>query len=395
MDWPAFVADAWVSMCAAIGSLIVLRHIDDLIPLAALAQRFRYCLWLIIFLMLIRIGHWGNGGYLFTALTYLSSALIPLAALTVAEGLMRLHAPLSLKYLCVGGTLVFGISAFFHFEATMFWQLTGLLCFQLVALLGIAIFVIKRDTTRLNREDNVAIDRIALSFAVILPFLASDFMRTSALDIPVRLGGIAVLALCWLALNLGRVSLRKRDISIGFIAIIVSSIALTFVVSELNPMETRTSFQIAIVLVAATMVLAIRQAALAFFIEDRNEIVLQALSAPRGSGPIDALSFLRSATHVGDVVLADTDLLSDFDIDHLTQHFQQRPVQAATANISEEQLKWLFARFDATHAMCLTTSPLRLALFKMPATSVLSIDALNALQRAASDIAHLPAQNSG
>ena len=386
-DMSAFIADAWVSLCAALGALIVLTRLVDLMPVPAIARRFRFCLWLIVCLMIARIGHWGGAGYLFTTITYMTSAFIPLTALLIVEGLMRIHAPTHLKWLCAGGAFVFGVSAFFHFEATLFWQLAGLLGFQLCALLAIAVFVLRRDTASLNASDNQAIDRIVLSFALILPLLASDFMRVSMIDIPVRLGGIAVLALCWLAINLNRVGLRKRDITSGFATVAAMAVLLTIAIGLLIPFPIRTSIQVGGVILAAIMVLAIRQAAIALLIEDRNGLVLHALSSASGHGPKDALALISRATDTNGIVLLDADGLADFDIPELKRLFEHHPVRSAGAKTQNEQLEWLFARFDASHALCLTTQPLRIAILNLSATSIVSTEALLALQNAASAIA--------
>ena len=388
MDMSAFIADAWVSLCAAMGALIVLTRLDDLMPAPAIARRFRICLWLIVCLMLARIGHWGGAGYLFTTATYLTSAFIPLCGLLIAEGLMRVHAPLHLKTLCAGGGLVFAVSAFFQFEATLFWQLTGLLCFQLCAFVSVAVFVLRRDMASLSASDNQAIDRIVLSLALILPFLASDYLRTSVIDIPVRLGGISVLAVCWLSINLNRVSLRKRDIASGFVTIAAVAMLLTFVIGLLIPFSTRTGFQVGGVILAAIMVLAIRQASVALLIEDSNGLVLRALSTAKGQGPQDALAFIRRATDTSGVVVLDDNSLQDFETSDLQQLFNKNPVRSADTASTSEQLDWLFARFDATHALSLTIDPLRIAVLKMSATSTLSDEALRALQKTASGIAN-------
>ncbi|MEP0953769.1 MAG: hypothetical protein ABJH45_05625 [Paracoccaceae bacterium] len=388
MDMSAYFADAWVSLCAAMGALIVLTRLDDLMPAPAIARRFRICLWLIVCLMLARIGHWGGAGYLFTTATYLTSAFIPLCGLLIAEGLMRVHAPLHLKTLCAGGGLVFAVSAFFQFEATLFWQLTGLLCFQLCAFMSVAVFVLRRDMASLSASDNQAIDRIVLSLALILPFLASDYLRTSVIDIPVRLGGISVLAMCWLAINLNRVGLRKRDIASGFATIAAVAVLLTFVIGLLIPFSTRTGFQVGGVILAAIMVLAIRQAAIALLIEDRNGLVLLALSTAKGHGPQDALALIRRATDTSGVIVLDDNSLHDFETDNLQQLFNQNPVRSADSASQDEQLDWLFARFDATHALSLTADPLRIAILKVSATSILSDEALRALQKTAAAIAN-------
>ena len=131
-DTATFLADAWVSLCAALGAATVLLRLQDLVQRPEIVRRFEFCLWVLVVLMLARIGHWGDWGWLFSVTTSLCAALIPLAALVLSEGLMRRHAPPVLKQFCAWGAVTFGMLGLFQFGSIEFVRLAGLLLFQTV-----------------------------------------------------------------------------------------------------------------------------------------------------------------------------------------------------------------------------------------------------------------------
>lgn len=383
-DTAAFLPDAWVSACAALGAVIVLLHLGDLVRRPELARRFRFCLWLLVILMVARIGHWGGWGWVFSALTNCCAALLPLAALLLAEGLLRRHAPRALKLICVLGAVVFAFLGLLQFTNLEIWRLAGLLLFQLAGLIGVALFVLRRDRDSLSPAENRTINRMSLSFLLILPFLATDFMREAVIDAPVRLGGVAVLVLCWLSIGMNRSGLRAADILRSFGIVFLVTGLLTLILSGLMPTDWRVAVQVMAVIVSALILLAIWQAAIALRIEDRQLIALREIAEAEGQGPKAGLSLLRRAAGAPDAVLVDEADLAEMNVDDLTTCFAGAPVQQLGA-ASDEQVNWLFVRFDATHAVLLSPEPLRVVMMNNPDIATLDSTgaALRAVQRMA------------
>jgi hypothetical protein len=321
----------------------------------------------LIVLLVARVGHWANLGWLFSKTTYLMGALIPLAALLLAEVLMRRHAPAWLKMLCGGGAIVFAVLALISFEAIAYWHIFGLLLLQLVGLTGVAWFTYNRNRTSLSLAENQAISRIALSFLVILPFMLSDFMRTPTVDLPVRLGGLAVLALCWLSIGFRRSGLRKTNILWGFAGVTVVSVVLTALFATVTPVPMRAAAQLIAVLVAAIMLLAIWQVSISLHIEDGHLVAMREMAQTTDSGPQAGLTLLRRAAGAPEAVLLSESDLVDFDIAALRADFASVVLRHDTDDSNSEAVNWLFSRFGATHAVALTQTPLSLAMLNNPA----------------------------
>lgn len=364
---PEFVADAAVSICGAIGAFIVLRGLDNIVQTKSVQQCFRFCLVILIVLMCARVGHWGGLGWLFSATTYAMAALIPLAALLLAEVLLRRHAPAWLKKFCGGGAVLFVALALVSFEATAFWHMLGLVVLQLVGLSGVAWFTYRRNHDSLSLAENQSISRMALSFLFILPFMLSDFMRTPVFDLPVRLGGIAVLALCWLSIGFRRSGLKSAEILWGFGGVVASSLMLTLLLATVATLSVRAGVQITAVLVAAIMLLAIWQASISLHIEDGTIVAMREMARPTRSGPEAGLDLLRRAAGAPEAVLLEEGDLTDFDVSALRAEFASRSYRQETDEANSEVINWLFSRFGATHAVALTQEPLTLAILNNPA----------------------------
>ncbi|MCG7522432.1 hypothetical protein [Ruegeria sp. Ofav3-42] len=383
-DMATFLADAWVSLCAALGAATVLLRLKDLVQRPEIARRFQFCLWVLVVLMLARIGHWGGWGWLFSAITSICAALIPLTALVLSEGLVRRHAPPVLKQFCAWGGVTFGLLGLFQFGNIEFERLAGLMLFQLFGLGGVALFVLRRDRDSLSHAENRTINLISLSFLLILPFLATDFMRGTSLDLPVRLGGVAVLGLCWLSIAMNRSGLRPWDTLHGFGIVFVVAALLSLIVLGIVPMDMRSGLQVMTIILASLMLLAIWQAAIALRIEDRQLIALREIADADGHGPKVSLELLRRAAGSPDAFLVDEADLADMNLNELRASFTATPVQQLGAT-DDEQVNWLFSRFDATHAVFLSDTPLQLIMLNSPEIAALDSTgtALRAVQRMA------------
>lgn len=367
MDMHAFIADASISVFGALGATIALHSVAQITPSDAAARSFRFCLWLLVILMVARVGHWGQLGWLFSLVTQATAACIPLAGLMIAEVLLRRHAPLILKWLCAGGALVFTVLALVTLGRFGYWQVLGLLLFQVASLLGVAWFVLTRDHDSLAQAENRAISRIGLSLFLILPFLISDFLRMPGFDIPVRLGGVAVLALCWLSISFWRTGLRQTDILRGFGVVLLSSAALTALLAVVTPVDLRAIMQVAAVLVAALLLLATWQASVALNIEDGQQVAMRAMAEPHGIGPDAGQTLLRRATGAPDAVMVHEADLADYDLTALRGGFGEAHYRHTDDNQTCEDIKWLLSAYGASHAVKLKDSPLTLVLLNNPA----------------------------
>lgn len=368
MTLPAhdFIADASISVFGACGAVIVLHHLNQITQTPALARSFRFCLWVLIILMLMRVGHWGGLGWAFSVATQATAAFVPLAALLIAEVLLRRHAPRGLKWICASGACLFTLAAFVTFGDLPLRLVLALLAFQVLGLAGVAVFVLIRDRISLGTAENHAIDRIALSFVLILPFLITDYLRAPVWDVPVRLGGLAVLSLCWLSISFQRQGLRRTDILRGFGAVVLTSLVLARLLSVALPIDWRTGVQVMTVLVAALMLLATYQAAVSLHIEDGHMAAMRAMAEESGSGPEAALALLSRATASPDAVMITTADMGDFDITTLNAGFDHKHHCRKDSGNTPEKITWLLSSYGATHAIRLIDDPLTLVVLNNP-----------------------------
>ena len=81
--------------------------------------------------------------------------------------------------------------------------------------------------------------------------------------------------------------------------------------------------------------------------------------------------------------------LADFDLATLKDLFEQAPVRSVAVDQMDEQLDWLFRKYEATHVAAISTAPLLLIAFNNPAlmTTEDAGYSLAALQRVAAQIA--------
>lgn len=366
----AFLADTSISIFGAFGAVIVLCNLKHITPTEAVARPVRFCLWVLIILLVARVGHWGELGWLFSMLTQATAAFIPLSGLLIAEVLLRRHAPPILKWFCGLGAVVFVIFAMLSLGQFGYLHILGLLTFQVIGLTGIAILIVTRDRASLALVENQAIGRISLAFVFILPFLVTDFLRTPNVDIPVRLGGVAVLALCWLLINFQRSGLSRADIMRGLSAVFGISMVLAVLMALAVPLEWRSGAQITAVLLAAFMLLATWQAAVALHIEDTPMAALRAMTEVTGSGPEAGLILLRRASGSPDAVAIGEAELGDFNGTVLAQAFKHNNIRHIGESAVSEDISWLLASYGATHAVRLTDAPFSLVLLNNPALSM-------------------------
>ncbi|WP_238365768.1 hypothetical protein [Mesobacterium pallidum] len=390
-DLAAYLADSAVGVAAGTGALLVLSRVDRFAASPALAWRFRLCLWVLAALMFVRVIYWGAGGWLSATLTLALAGLLPLCAMLLAEGLLRRHAPPALKLFVTGGAVAMVLLAPLPAGFLTPLRIGALLALQVVGLLWVAWMVVARDRASLSQAENQSIDRMALSLLLILPLLATDFLRDDLGDIPVRMGGIGVLGLAWLSVNMNRAGLTARAILKGVAAALAVTGAAVLIVTAIAGLDLRGAVQVGAVMLSAVLLLAIWQAAMAFVIEDRQARILSAIAHARdparlvqaGSGAPDALV-------LGEAELADVDSVA------LARHFAAAPVywsgDPVTGPLSE-QLGWLCTRFEATHLVCLSRDPLRIVALSNPGLTRTEAahDTLLALQRMAALMQERPA----
>lgn len=367
---PEVWTDSTTSVCAALGLLIVINRMNAT-KANPLTARFRAALGLLAALMLVRVAAWISGSALIGALTMILAGLVPLMAVILTEGLLRRHAPAALKWLVAGGTMAFAIVAVLPGLITPELHSAALMSFQLISLGAIGLTVVFRSRADLAAEENRALDRMLLSLLLILPLLIGDF-RTPWLNLPLRTGAIAILGLAWLSLGLGHSSVSARGVILGFVGLLALVAVTSLVLARITGVDLRTTAQIGGVILCVLLLLAIARDAQALRAETRADSVLRHLAHGSLTDPQAFLAGLQGIVGVDEAVVLTPSDLGDFDQPRLARIFTEDPLRAAAANGNlspddSDQLKWLFTRFEASHALLIRVQPLTLLVLNRPA----------------------------
>lgn len=367
------IADSLVTLAAIAGLLVLFGVLRRSGPADALTGRFQLGLAVLIVVLAGRLLWWTTDSPVFMAVMFVAAGLIPLATIVLTEGLLRRHAPPFVKYGLLVATAVFVVTAFLPVALVEPVRSYALLAFQFAGFLAAGWMVLARDRAALSPRENWLTDRIALSLLLILPFLVTDF-RFDGSRMPVRLAGIAILFVCWLAVGMGRSSLGHRETIKAFAVLVASSMVAGTGIGMIAGLGFAFTVQAVALVLSAALVAAIFIDAMNLGAEERRDSLLTHIAHGKET---DAAAFLRGLReHMlveGALMLGPKDL-AEFDAGELRAIFAADPVRSiagarrqASPPPEYEQLQALFERYDVTHIMLVAREPLTLVALNMPA----------------------------
>ncbi|MCW5710753.1 hypothetical protein [Shinella sp.] len=367
------VADTFISLAAFLGLVVLIRAIRTFDAGSPLTRRFLFGLKVLAALMIGRVLAWWTGLFLFEAATIIAAGLVPLATVLVAEGLMRRHAPRLTKWIAAGGAAAFAVLAFLPASLADPWRLVGLFLYQLVTFALAGHMAVTRDRKSLSRAENQAVDRIALSLLLILPLLVTDF-RSAYVDLPVRLGGLAILFLCWLLISLGQRAVGHRDTVVSFLILTAVALIAALAIGIENDLDAAAFARTASVVTAAALLGVIWKDGIGLRTEQRRQSLIRHLAEDRIDDTLGFLKELQNHPLVEGALLLGEAELADLDLAGLKELTAARPLLRATetSGLSEadaEQLAWLTEKYEATHVMLVSRKPFRLIALNMPSVS--------------------------
>ncbi|GLR54925.1 hypothetical protein KYK30_24625 [Shinella yambaruensis] len=367
------VADTFISLAAFLGLVVLIRAIRTFDAGSPLTRRFLFGLKVLAALMIGRVLAWWTGLFLFEAATIVAAGLVPLATVLVAEGLMRRHAPRLTKWIAAGGAAAFAVLAFLPASLADPWRLVGLFLYQLVTFALAGHMAVTRDRKSLSRAENQAVDRIALSLLLILPLLVTDF-RSAYVDLPVRLGGLAILFLCWLLISLGQRAVGHRDTVVSFVILTAVALIAALAIGIENDLDAAALARTASVVTAAALLGVIWKDGIGLRTEQRRQSLIRHLAEDRIDDTLGFLKELQNHPLVEGALLLEEAELADLDLAGLKELTAARPLLRATetSGLSEadaEQLAWLTEKYEATHVMLVSRKPFRLIALNMPSVS--------------------------
>lgn len=190
--------------------------------------------------------------------------------------------------------------------------------------------------------------------------------RPGLVDMPVRLGRIAILFLCWLTIGLGRVGLGHRDTIAAFAVIALSSVFAGLALGGIDHIGWRGSVQAVVIVLSASLLAVIYNDSVSLSAEKRRESLLKHVA----EGDLtDSARFLRGLQNhilVEGALILTTGELGDFDLKVLSAALNQAPVrsmpdvhpESPLDQDTREQLMWLFEKYEATHVLLADKRPI-------------------------------------
>jgi hypothetical protein len=370
---PTLVADVLINLFAAGGAIVMAGEIRRTDPNGPVSRRIAFALWFVAVFFVTRAWSWHTNGVLADALADALASATPLVSLIVAEGLLRRHAPRPLKLvLLFAPIVVFGVTLL-PFLSTLVPVLL-LLATVLGGYIAIAVLLWKRDTESLTTAENVTIRRVTLAVLLLSPLIVTDF-RFIWPDIPVRLGALGALIVLHVGLGFGtfRYSLVGRVSIVAVYAAVASSFAFAYVATGHVDGGADQVARAAATAVAGLLFAGLFSEALGA----RSERTRSSLPITDATDPDDFRA--RLAAHP---VLGDARILSSMEVEQV-DHPKFRQLMAEQRTLRRAAYPWNLAPTDdgveraislltareATHLALITSSPLRMIAFSLPATA--------------------------
>lgn len=309
---------------------------------------------------------------IFEGATFAAISLAPLAALLLAEGLLRRHAPRSMK-IAIFAASALGLGfALFTTSHVAFGSRIALAAIILSSLIAILILLWARDRKALSRAENGAVRRLAVGLAIVIPLIGTDFSELVAS--PVGFSPIAALVIVLLALSNG--ASDARDVWIDAAVIVATTLALTCgLIEQLDVASfddrVRLFALVGAALITMTLVVRIQP----FGAAGRRTSLRQRMASANTDSLDGFLGDLTKEPMLKDLsVLSEHDLV-DYRPEAMAQTLDRQPLWSAAAlqagaglvgDAEREPLLDLLAREDATHVGLLSRSPVRIGLVRLP-----------------------------
>ena len=301
--------------------------------------------------------------------TLLIGCVLPVAALLLAEGVLRRHAPAPLKLGVTLGGCVTTVALLVGGgrPPVSSWGLGG---YVILSLLGVAALILARDRALLSQQENAGATALASSGALLIALSVSDFLPGAFLG----LSGVGAAVLAFI-LAAGAGSDARRtwgEVLVMVAACLITAAALAAPLHLISAAE-------ALRLAATLLALLLAVGASAGAIRRRRPATIPALTdalTHADTSSLDRfLGALADQPLLAGLRIGEADLLADYDVPALgAMMAEERPVWTPTglaephhaAMRAHEELADLMAKTQATHAMMVARSPLRIALLTLP-----------------------------
>ncbi|MEJ6391647.1 hypothetical protein V8J82_00180 [Gymnodinialimonas sp. 2305UL16-5] len=250
----ALIADLTISISAALGLLVVRAQIAP--GPDGLTWRFRTILFVTAFFYVLRAIDWLTAFGPARTLTIIAAALIPFAALLLAEGMLRRHAPRPVKIAAAIGLALCALGALIpDFTRSPTFLIPFLVYQALLFAAGLSL-LLTRNRSEFTPPENAMIDRIALSVPIILVLLLTDYQLFGRGLIP-ALSGLAALVVAWIASTLEARAASGAYVGAALLAIAAISGVAGLTVGAQTGFPPGLTLQVAAIVMALVLLLVV------------------------------------------------------------------------------------------------------------------------------------------
>ena len=371
------IADSIVNFCGAIGLCVAMMTIYRRDRRSPLTRRLLLALGVIAALFLVRAVAWWTGSASFDRLSDLPAALIPLGALVVTEGILRRHAPRTVKVTVLIGSIILGLGGVFGLDRFVAPFATALFLFQLAGLAVCAWLLATRDHATLMASENRNIGRLAVGALLVIPFILTDF-RTLFPDIPARLGALgALLTVTVMLTEGGGAETRRHGLSIMALRLIGSALlglAVAFLASDVDAAQI---MRFCAVVMAGVLTIGMMTDALRALLESREPGILNSVAASPALTRDQLIAELARhpifegarRCREGDLAYYDPTLLREFLSTRQVLRQADAPWGLASTDPAVERMVSLLTANSATHIIVLAHDPVDVIVLAVPVIS--------------------------
>lgn len=357
--------------CAALAGLLLLQNVlvrrDEWDPIN---RRFLFGVRVTMVLFLGRVLMIVTGLEAFRILVLAAAAVVPLAVLLLAEGLLRRHAPKVIKIVIGGGAVLFGLSAMWYSDSIDPARLFSLLAFQILGFILAGWLIVSRDKASLTGAENTMVVRLGLSLFLLIPLAMGDFLLLR-IGLPIQFSALGVLILCWLAIGLGRPHQGHRATLLSFAVMAVTGLLVGLMISFFTGVGRDGTMLIVATIMTTLFLVAIFNDARAMRLEEQSFGLLRHLATAKTD---DALTFLRELQDhplVEGAVVVDDATIAALQDEVIAKIFAAAPVLRKAlppllGAAADDHIAFLFERFAATHIMQVAKAPRVLIALSMP-----------------------------
>ncbi len=325
---------------------------------------------LLMALVAVRSTRWALDLYVMRRVEEALAAAMPLAALVLAEGLMRRHAPPWMKRVFLGGAILCGLVALTRPPFFNMAFVIALGVFVAGGLAATAVLLVLRDRRSLAPTENAAISALGGGLVIALPFVASDFLYAAGVA-PLRAGGLALLIFVYAVVRLTTTGAGGQAIFTDMaLALFGAGAAFMTFVAVMGAPDLVTGLAFLAVILGLVLVILIVQGLRESEAVQGRQVLLMAL-AEAPARPLDAfIDRILGSPALENATLLEGAALTDYDGDTLRASLAANPasslIDAKALGRAGEPLAALLDAHEGTHAVLVSETPLRILLVNMP-----------------------------